>query len=72
MKNGADIIVKVDSDDQMDLNYLPEILEPLLLNKADYVKGNRFMYLQNRNEMPMIRRIGNITLSLLSKIASGY
>ncbi len=72
VNGGADIIIKIDSDHQMDLDYLPAILEPLLNKKADYVKGNRFMYLQERNEMPLIRRIGNITLSLLSKIASGY
>ena len=72
LKNGADIIVKIDSDDQMDLDYLPAILEPLVKNQADYVKGNRFMYLQNRKEMPAVRRVGNISLSLLSKIASGY
>lgn len=72
IENGADIIVKIDSDDQMDLDYLPAILEPLVNNSADYTKGNRFMYLQNRKEMPALRRFGNITLSLLSKIASGY
>ena len=72
VENGADIIVKIDSDDQMDLDYLPAILEPLVNNRADYVKGNRFMYLQHRKEMPALRRFGNISLSLLSKIASGY
>lgn len=72
LKNKADIIVKVDSDNQMDLDYLPAILEPLVTNRADYIKGNRFMYLQNRKEMPPIRRMGNIALSILSKIASGY
>ncbi len=58
LKNSADIIAKIDSDDQMDLDCLPAILEPLMTNRADYVKGNRFMYIQSKKEISAVRKIG--------------
>src|SRR5574340_1433371 len=33
---GAQLVVKIDGDGQMDMRYLPALLEPLLLGKADY------------------------------------
>jgi dolichol-phosphate mannosyltransferase len=69
---GAHILVKMDSDDQMDPHYLPTILQTLVTGKADYVKGNRFMHLRSLTSMPRQRRIGNIGLSFLTKLASGY
>ncbi|MBL0189843.1 MAG: glycosyltransferase family 2 protein [Saprospiraceae bacterium] len=39
---GAEIIVKIDGDGQMNLNYLPQFIGPILSNKADLTKGNRF------------------------------
>jgi dolichol-phosphate mannosyltransferase len=39
---GAQIIVKVDGDGQMDSTYLPDLLIPLIHGQADYTKGNCF------------------------------
>src|ERR1700730_15754591 len=69
---GADVIVKMDGDGQMDPRYLPLLVEPLLIGKADYTKGNRFTSVLQLGEMPTARRIGNAVLSLLTKLASGY
>ncbi len=69
---GAQVIVKIDGDGQMDLGKLPELLEPLVLGKADYTKGNRFRDFTALRQMPMIRRIGNMGLAFLSKAATGY
>jgi dolichol-phosphate mannosyltransferase len=69
---GADIIVKMDGDGQMDPVYLAPLIEPLMLGKADYTKGNRFRSMASLAEMPMLRRIGNAALSFLAKLASGY
>lgn len=69
---GADILVKLDGDGQMDPGDLPLFVEPLLLGKADYAKGNRFRNALLPSEIPMIRRIGNAVLSFLNKSASGY
>jgi glycosyltransferase involved in cell wall biosynthesis len=69
---GADVIVKMDGDGQMDPGYLPLLIEPLLIGKADYAKGNRFSSALSLAEMPMARRLGNAVLSFLTKLASGY
>jgi glycosyltransferase involved in cell wall biosynthesis len=72
LKLGVDIAVKVDGDGQMDLQYLPALLEPLEYGYADYTKGNRFLHSSELKNMPFIRLIGNIALSFLTKLASGY
>lgn len=69
---GADIIVKMDGDGQMDPNYLSSLIKPIIEGKADFTKGNRFRDLQALREMPLVRRIGNLGLSFLIKAASGY
>src|SRR3989442_3285355 len=69
---GADVLVKMDGDGQMDPRYLPLLVEPLLLVKADYAKGNRFRSALLPSEIPIIRRLGNAVLSFLNKSASVY
>jgi len=68
----AQIVVKVDGDDQMDLAHLPDMLMPLIEGHADYTKGNRFRDFQALQQMPLIRRIGNMGLGFLTKAATGY
>jgi len=68
----AEVIVKMDSDDQMDPAFLMDLIQPILGGKADYTKGNRFLHARQLVHMPLLRRIGNIGLSFLSKAASGY
>lgn len=69
---GAQIIIKLDGDGQMDSAHIPALITPLLEGKADYVKGNRFRDFQSLQQMPIIRRIGNLGLSFLTKAATGY
>ncbi len=69
---GAQVVVKIDGDGQMDLSRLPEILTPLILGKADYTKGNRFRDFAALRQMPLIRRVGNMGLAFLTKAATGY
>jgi dolichol-phosphate mannosyltransferase len=68
---GADIVVKMDGDDQMDPAQLPALLEPLLTRRADYTKGNRWEDQASLRRMPWVRRWGNLGLSFLTKFASG-
>ena len=70
--DGADIIVKVDGDGQIDPQLIPQIVSPLLLKQADYVKGNRFYHAASLPAMPKVRLIGNLGLSFLTKISTGY
>jgi len=68
----ANITIKMDGDGQMDAAYIPALIKPLLEDKADFTKGNRFRDLKALSKMPLIRRFGNIGLSFLIKAASGY
>jgi len=67
-----DYIIKVDSDDQMDSKFIPDLLRPLLEGKAEYAKGNRFKDFKALRQMPFTRKMGNLGLSFLIKAASGY
>ena len=69
---GAQVIVKIDGDGQMDIDNLPNLLTPLLLGKADYTKGNRFRDFAALRQMPLLRRVGNMGLGFLVKAATGY
>lgn len=74
-----DVFVVVGGDAQMDWGDLNNLLKPIADNKADYTKGNRFIYGRSKEspgnawrEMPTLRILGNVTLSIFTKIASGY
>jgi hypothetical protein len=69
---GADIVVKLDSDGQMDPALIPDLVAPLADGRVDLAKGNRFADLSVVSAMPPLRRIGNLALSFLVKMASGY
>lgn len=69
---GADIIIKMDGDGQMNPDFLPFLIGPLVLGKADFTKGNRFRTAFSLGKMPALRRFGNSILSFLAKVASGY
>ncbi|MFB3883105.1 MAG: glycosyltransferase family 2 protein [Armatimonadota bacterium] len=68
---GADVVVKMDADGQMDPASLPALVAPLL-HGCDYAKANRFYDGEALGQMPWPRRWGNIGLSFLTKVASGY
>ena len=72
MELNADITIKMDGDGQMDAAYIPALIKPLLEDKADFAKGNRFRDLKALQAMPLSRRIGNLGLSFIIKAASGY
>jgi glycosyltransferase involved in cell wall biosynthesis len=69
---GADIMVKVDGDDQMDTARIIDLIRPIIKGEADFTKGNRFMHELQMKSMPLVRRIGNWGLTFLVKVASGY
>ncbi len=71
LRQGIDICVKMDADDQMDPAHLPELIEPLVAGRADYTKGNRFHDTDALRRMPFLRKAGNAGLSFLTKAASG-
>lgn len=67
-----DIVAVMAGDNQMDPAFLPRLLDPIIDGKADYTVGNRLINPEFRKGMSRWRFAGNATLTLLTKIASGY
>ena len=72
LDGGYDVVIKMDADDQMDAGELPALVRPIELGMAEYVKGNRFRRTGRPPSMPGSRWFGNVVLSFLTKVASGY
>ena len=72
LEDGADIVIKVDGDGQMDPAFIPTLVRPIVAGRADYAKGNRFYDFELLRGMPRVRLFGNAMLSLVNKVASGY
>jgi len=70
--DGADVVVKIDGDGQMDPSLISAIAKPVLEGSADYSKGDRFDSLENLFGMPKVRIFGNAVLSLWAKFSTGY
>lgn len=67
-----DVTVVLGGDNQMDPRELTRYIDPIVDGVAEYTKGNRFARAEDRAAMPRFRLIGNVALSYLTKIASGY
>ena len=72
ISDGADVIVKMDGDGQMDPSLLSQFVAPVLSGEADYSKGDRFWDSENITHMPSVRMFGNAALSFFSKLSTGY
>jgi dolichol-phosphate mannosyltransferase len=72
LQRPAQIVVKVDGDGQMEAADIPWLIAPILVDLADYAKGNRLLQPRLISRMPVVRRLGNLGLSFLVKAASGY
>ncbi len=72
LERHSDIVAKMDGDDQMDPSYLPQLLDAIIEQGYDYAKGNRFIVGGNLAAMPKHRLFGNVVLTFMTKLASGY
>jgi len=72
LSEGYDLIGKMDGDGQMCPDELMRLARPCVDGLADYAKGNRFYFQNAAADMPKHRSFGNTTLSLMTKLASGY
>ncbi len=70
--NDVDIAVVMAGDGQMDPADLPNLLDPVVEDRADYTKGNRLVTGEAWKRIPHTRYLGNSGLTFLTKIASGY
>lgn len=69
---GSDIVIKIDGDGQMDPRQISKLIAPLREGRASYTKGNRFFEVETIRRMPKLRILGNLGLSFLSKLSTGY
>jgi glycosyltransferase involved in cell wall biosynthesis len=69
--DGMDIVVKIDGDNQMPLDEMANLVDPLVSGSADYAKGNRLVDAKHRETMPRFRLVGNLMLTWLTRVASG-
>jgi glycosyltransferase involved in cell wall biosynthesis len=72
LRRGADVVVKLDGDGQMNPAYIEKLVRPVVAGEAEYAKGNRFHDWNYSRPMPVVRKVGNMGLSFLIKLASGY
>lgn len=71
-QDGMAVIAVMAGDAQMDPEDLHLIVEPVADGRADYTKGNRLTSGEAWTQIPRVRYIGNVFLSLMTKVASGY
>ena len=62
---GSDLAVKLDGDGQHDPADIPELIRPIVEDRADVVYGNRFPRMSYA--MPVIRRAGNVVFRALMR-----
>jgi glycosyltransferase involved in cell wall biosynthesis len=72
LAQSIEIIAVMNGDAQMDPEDLVRVVAPVARGEADYVKGNRLFRGESWQMIPHYRYLGNATLSLLTKIVSGY
>ncbi len=72
LEDGADVVIKIDGDGQMDPGLIAPFVTPIAAGIADYTKGNRFSDPATLRTMPPVRLLGNAVLSFLTKLSTGY
>lgn len=68
----TDVNVIMAGDAQMDPKYLPALLDQVTTHGYGFAKANRFFAPESFSGMPGYRVFGNIVLSFMTKLASGY
>jgi len=72
LEDGMQIVAVMAGDNQMDPAFLHHLLDPIINGRCDYTMGNRLINPLFRKSMSPWRFSGNVILTLLTKIASGY
>lgn len=73
MESGSAITALMDGDNQMPAEHLDSLLDAVIDGSLDGAKGNRFIASpQALSSMPKYRLVGNVLLTMMTKLASGY
>ena len=71
-ENDYDIAIQFDGDGQHDINYVKNIIDPIIKNKADMVIGSRFIDDSTSNfKSTVSRQIGIKLISFFIKLKTG-
>jgi glycosyltransferase involved in cell wall biosynthesis len=72
LENGYDIAIQFDGDGQHDVNYVKDIVQPILDDRADIVIGSRFVEaLEGNFQTSAARRAGIKMISRAIKLVTG-
>jgi len=66
----CDVLVVMAGDAQMAPEDLINVVEPVALGHASYVKGNRFRHAR-KSDMPLARRVAGRLLAIATRLATG-
>lgn len=70
-QNGYDIAIQFDGDGQHDINYVPNICEPILNGQADMVIGTRYLdKSESKFQSTFMRRFGSTIISFFIKLCT--
>ncbi|WP_050031930.1 glycosyltransferase family 2 protein [Halorubrum halophilum] len=72
LDDGVDVIAVMDGDGQMDPAHLERIVAPVAAGEVTYAKGNRLSSRRDYERMSRWRLFGNVVLTLLTRVSSGY
>ncbi|WP_435074252.1 glycosyltransferase family 2 protein [Halorubrum sp. HHNYT27] len=72
LEDGMDVIAVMDGDGQMDPAHLERVIEPVAAGEVTYAKGNRLRSVRDCATMSRWRLFGNILLTMLTRVSSGY
>ena len=68
-ENGYDIAIQFDGDGQHDVNYIPQICEPLINGQADMCIGTRYLdKSESKFQSTFMRRLGSNIISIFISI----
>ncbi len=68
LKDKNHITIRIDGDGQMDLKLIKHFMDPIIEDKGEFLKGNRFINLNIFKKMPFLRVVGNIFFSIIGNL----
>lgn len=73
LQEGADVIAMLHPDYQYDPKKIPELIQPILDDKADVTYGSRMLIrgMARQGGMPLWKRFGNVMLTIYMNIMLG-
>lgn len=72
LEDEMDVVAVMDGDGQMDPAHLERIIEPVVAGHVTYAKGNRLATARDYDTMSRWRLFGNVLLTVLTRVSSGY